>query len=247
MLETHAALRQTKQGLAKQESQNKEYSQSKKPILPGTYHEDEAEEEMKMISPTKYKDKHTKIDETFEGTEMEEKENSEEESDKMNKKMVHHRTERKKAIEDKKELKPKLAIESVIKKILEQEVNLNLEEILSVSPTFIDRLQGISLEEKEAMKSVNAFDIKEDVISRNIEELEKPRLHYACPLGFMQVFVGKEEYTVMALVDTGSDLNIITEDAAIKASLQNRKLNMNFVRFDYGTIRKITNILLIVI
>ncbi|MBW0547378.1 hypothetical protein O181_087093 [Austropuccinia psidii MF-1] len=34
MLETHAALRQTKQRLAKQESQNKEDSQSKKPILP---------------------------------------------------------------------------------------------------------------------------------------------------------------------------------------------------------------------
>ncbi|MBW0509909.1 hypothetical protein O181_049624 [Austropuccinia psidii MF-1] len=43
----------------------------------------------------------------------------------------------------------------------------------------------------------------------------------------MQVFVGKEEYPVMALVDTGSELNIITEDAAIKASLPSRKLNMN--------------------
>ncbi|MBW0540471.1 hypothetical protein O181_080186 [Austropuccinia psidii MF-1] len=43
----------------------------------------------------------------------------------------------------------------------------------------------------------------------------------------MQVFVGKEEYPVMALVDTGSELNIITEDEAIKASLQKRKLKMN--------------------
>ncbi|MBW0525220.1 hypothetical protein O181_064935 [Austropuccinia psidii MF-1] len=42
----------------------------------------------------------------------------------------------------------------------------------------------------------------------------------------MQAFVGKEEYPVMALVDTGSELNIVTEDAAIKASLPNRKLNM---------------------
>ncbi|MBW0557979.1 hypothetical protein O181_097694 [Austropuccinia psidii MF-1] len=31
----------------------------------------------------------------------------------------------------------------------------------------------------------------------------------------------------MALVDTGSELNIITEDAAIKASLPNRNLNTN--------------------
>ncbi|MBW0464824.1 hypothetical protein O181_004539 [Austropuccinia psidii MF-1] len=42
MLEVHATLRQTKQILAKQESQNKEDSQSKKPILSGIYHEDEA-------------------------------------------------------------------------------------------------------------------------------------------------------------------------------------------------------------
>ena len=68
MLETHATLRQTKQRLAKQESQNREDSQSKKPILPGTYHEDEAEEEIKMIVPTKYKDNHTKRDETLEET-----------------------------------------------------------------------------------------------------------------------------------------------------------------------------------
>ncbi|MBW0537955.1 hypothetical protein O181_077670 [Austropuccinia psidii MF-1] len=43
----------------------------------------------------------------------------------------------------------------------------------------------------------------------------------------MQVFVGKEEYPVMALVYTGSELNIITEDSAITISLSNRKLNMN--------------------
>ncbi|MBW0501852.1 hypothetical protein O181_041567 [Austropuccinia psidii MF-1] len=92
MLETHATLIQKKQRLAKQEIQNKEDSQSKKPTLPGTYHEDEAEEEMKIIVPTKYKYKHTKRDETFEGTESKEKENVEEESDKINKKIVHHKT-----------------------------------------------------------------------------------------------------------------------------------------------------------
>ncbi|MBW0586683.1 hypothetical protein O181_126398 [Austropuccinia psidii MF-1] len=172
MLETHATLRQTKQRLAKKESQNREDSQSKKPILPGTYHEDEAEEEMKIIVPTKYKDKHTKRDETFEGTESKEKENFEEEGDKLNKRMVHHKTEKKEFIKDKKELKPKLAIENVIKKILEQKINLTLEEILSVSPTFIHRLQGISLEEKEAMKSVNTLDIKEDVISIKFKTLK---------------------------------------------------------------------------
>ncbi|MBW0531040.1 hypothetical protein O181_070755 [Austropuccinia psidii MF-1] len=85
MLETHATLIQTKQRLAKQESQKKEDPQSKKPILPGTYHEDEAEEEMKIIVPTKFKEKHTSRNETFEKTESKEKENVEEKSDKLKK------------------------------------------------------------------------------------------------------------------------------------------------------------------
>ncbi|MBW0497768.1 hypothetical protein O181_037483 [Austropuccinia psidii MF-1] len=103
MLETHANLRQKKQILAKKESQNKEDSKSKKPILPGTYNEDEAEEEMKIIVPTKYKDKHTTRNKTFEGTEIKEKENVEEESEKLKKKMVHHKSEKKEVIKDNKE------------------------------------------------------------------------------------------------------------------------------------------------
>ncbi|MBW0583566.1 hypothetical protein O181_123281 [Austropuccinia psidii MF-1] len=102
MLETNAALRQTKQRLAEQESQNKEVSKSKKPILPGTYHEDEAEEKLKIIVPTKYRDKHTTRNETFEGTEIKAKENFEEEGEKLNKKMVHHKNEKKEVINDKK-------------------------------------------------------------------------------------------------------------------------------------------------
>ncbi|MBW0514787.1 hypothetical protein O181_054502 [Austropuccinia psidii MF-1] len=227
MLKTHAILRQTKKRLNKQESQSKEDSWSKKPILPGTYYQDEAEEEMNIIVPTKYKDKHTTRNKTFEGTESKEKDNVEEESDKLKKKMVHQKSEKKEVIKDKKELKPKLEIENVIKEILEQKINLTLEEILSDSPAFIHRLQGLSLEVKEAMKPVKTLDIKGDVISIKIKDFEKTRLHYACPLGFMQVFVGKKEYPVMDLVDTGAELKIITEDAEIKALLLNRKLEMN--------------------
>ncbi|MBW0563709.1 hypothetical protein O181_103424 [Austropuccinia psidii MF-1] len=107
MLETQATLRQTKQRLAKKESQNREDSESKKPILPGTYHEDEAEEERNIIVQTKYKDKHTTSNETFEGTEIKEKENVEEEGERLNNKMVHHKIEKKEVIKDKEQLKPK--------------------------------------------------------------------------------------------------------------------------------------------
>ncbi|MBW0495218.1 hypothetical protein O181_034933 [Austropuccinia psidii MF-1] len=43
----------------------------------------------------------------------------------------------------------------------------------------------------------------------------------------MEIFIGKEEYLIRALVDTGSELNIIPEYIEIKSSLTTRKLNMN--------------------
>ncbi|MBW0566478.1 hypothetical protein O181_106193 [Austropuccinia psidii MF-1] len=60
-----------------------------------------------------------------------------------------------------------------------------------------------------------------------LEEYEAPKLHYSCPLGFVQVHVGEEGYGMMDLVDTGSELNIIPEDIAVKAGITKRFLNMN--------------------
>ncbi|MBW0583485.1 hypothetical protein O181_123200 [Austropuccinia psidii MF-1] len=122
---------------------------------------------------------------------------------------------------------PKLIIEHVMKKILEQKINLTLEEILSMSPTFIDKLQNLTTQEKEVIKSVNTSNIQERLLSVKLQDYDTPRLHYACPLGFMEVFIGREEYPTMALVDTGSEINIIPEEIAIQASLTSRKLNIN--------------------
>ncbi|MBW0561178.1 hypothetical protein O181_100893 [Austropuccinia psidii MF-1] len=44
----------------------------------------------------------------------------------------------------------------------------------------------------------------------------------------MEGFIGREEYPTMALVDTGSEMNIIPEEIAIKASLTSRNLNISF-------------------
>ncbi|MBW0502238.1 hypothetical protein O181_041953 [Austropuccinia psidii MF-1] len=43
----------------------------------------------------------------------------------------------------------------------------------------------------------------------------------------MEVFIGREEYPTMELVDTGSETNIIQEETEIKALLTSRKLIMN--------------------
>ncbi|MBW0474286.1 hypothetical protein O181_014001 [Austropuccinia psidii MF-1] len=68
MLETYAVLRQRKQRFSKKESQNKEDPQSNQPLIPGTYHENQALEKMKKIVPTKYKDKYAKRNGNFEAT-----------------------------------------------------------------------------------------------------------------------------------------------------------------------------------
>ncbi|MBW0528491.1 hypothetical protein O181_068206 [Austropuccinia psidii MF-1] len=46
----------------------------------------------------------------------------------------------------------------------------------------------------------------------------------------MKILIGKEEYPIRELVDTGEELNIIPEEIAIKFSLKTRKLNMNLRR-----------------
>ncbi|MBW0554466.1 hypothetical protein O181_094181 [Austropuccinia psidii MF-1] len=122
---------------------------------------------------------------------------------------------------------PKPIIELVMKKILEQKINPILEEILSMSPTSIDKLKNLTNQEKDVIKSVNVSNIQEILLSLKLRDYDTPILNYALPLGFMEVFIGRQEYSTMALVYTGSEINIIPEETAIKASLTSRKLNMN--------------------
>ncbi|MBW0592387.1 hypothetical protein O181_132102 [Austropuccinia psidii MF-1] len=228
-IQINVGLRQTRQRAARQESQSQTQQEDKtethKPFkkkIPGSYHEeDEAEEEIRVLIPTKYK-------KTQEGKEVD-NDDIEIISKEKNKEVLRQESQK---MELKNKVKstannPKLIIEHVMKKILEQKINLTLEEILSRSPTFIDKLQNLTTQEKEVIKSVNTSNIQERLLSIKLRDYDTPRLHYACPLGFMEVFIGREEYPTMALVDTGSEINIIPEEIAIKASLTSRKLNMN--------------------
>ncbi|MBW0461402.1 hypothetical protein O181_001117 [Austropuccinia psidii MF-1] len=71
------------------------------------------------------------------------------------------------------------------------------------------------------------MDLQERLLTFGFKEVPKPKIHYACPLGFIESFIGKEEYPIKALVDTEAELKIIPEEIAIKASLTTRNLNMN--------------------
>ncbi|MBW0463536.1 hypothetical protein O181_003251 [Austropuccinia psidii MF-1] len=110
---------------------------------------------------------------------------------------------------------------------MQQKINLTIEEILRMSPNPVHKLQELSEKDKQKIKSLNSMDLKQRLLSFGFKETPKPKINYACPLGFMEIFIGKEEYPIRELVDTGEELNIIPEEIAIQSSLKTRKLNMN--------------------
>ncbi|MBW0549156.1 hypothetical protein O181_088871 [Austropuccinia psidii MF-1] len=213
--ESHIGLRQTKQRMERQ-SQNQETK--KKAEIPGTYIEEEKEEE-RVIIPTKFQNSNIpKPDQPEEEIENIANKNEDEGITKE---------ERKFRKPQKKQVETKLKIDKIIKKIMQQKIKLTVEEILRMSPNFVHKLQELSEKDKEKIKSLNSMDIQERLLKFGFKEIPKPKIHYACPLGFMEIFIGKEEYPIKALVDTGAELNIIPEEIAIKASLTTRNLNMN--------------------
>ncbi|MBW0481137.1 hypothetical protein O181_020852 [Austropuccinia psidii MF-1] len=71
------------------------------------------------------------------------------------------------------------------------------------------------------------MDLQKRLLKSLFKGIPKPKIHYACPLEFMEIFIGKEEYPIRALVDTGPELNLLPEEIAIKSSLTTQNLNMN--------------------
>ncbi|MBW0566376.1 hypothetical protein O181_106091 [Austropuccinia psidii MF-1] len=96
-----------------------------------------------------------------------------------------------------------------------------------MSPKAFNQLKNLSEEENNIINSIDTKEIQTKLINHHLGNYEQPKFHYACPLGFMKVYLGEEGHEIMALVYTGSELNIIPEDSAIKAGLTTRFLNMN--------------------
>ncbi|MBW0571627.1 hypothetical protein O181_111342 [Austropuccinia psidii MF-1] len=96
-----------------------------------------------------------------------------------------------------------------------------------MSPKVINQLKYLTTEERNSINSLDTKEIQTKVIKHHLGDYKQTKLHYACQLGFMQVYLGEEGHEMMALVDTGSQLNIIPELSAIKAGLTTRCLNMN--------------------
>ncbi|MBW0518880.1 hypothetical protein O181_058595 [Austropuccinia psidii MF-1] len=174
--------------------------------------------EERVIIPTKFQNSNIpKPDQPEEEIENISNKNEDEEIFKEEKKFIEPQ---------KKKVENKLEIDKIIEKIIQKKINLTIEEILRMSPNFVHKLQELSEKDEEKIKSLNSIDIQERLLTFESKEIPKPKIHYSCPLGFMEIFIGKEEYPIKALVDTVAECNIINEEIALKYSLKTRNLNM---------------------
>ncbi|MBW0541707.1 hypothetical protein O181_081422 [Austropuccinia psidii MF-1] len=124
----------------------------KRPNIPGTYIEDEHKKEVKTIIPTKYK-KPQLVKNEKEILPQEPKIYQTENTQEPIKKFK----ERKIVKEEKGDIQEIMA--QIIKKVLDQKINLNLKQILVMSPKFFNQLKNFSEEEKNSINSIYTKEI----------------------------------------------------------------------------------------
>ncbi|PLW33019.1 hypothetical protein PCASD_14896 [Puccinia coronata f. sp. avenae] len=112
--------------------------------------------------------------------------------------------------------------ESLAKKFYKQTYTLTLEEILKISPQFLQMLQK-SLPDTEVMdKSISIGQIKQD--NTNIIPNEEGKLTYACPVGMIDMTIRNRK--IKTLVDTGAEMNIIPVELANQLGLVTTEIFM---------------------
>ncbi|MBW0555718.1 hypothetical protein O181_095433 [Austropuccinia psidii MF-1] len=109
---------------------------------------------------------------------------------------------------------------------MDQKINLTLEEIVTISPNFMQELKFLSNKERKYLMSLKSINSQEQTTTQEI--IIKDKMHYSCPLGMIEVSVGQEGHIVKSLVDTGAELSIIPEVDSIKARLPMRVLKMRY-------------------
>ncbi|MBW0495506.1 hypothetical protein O181_035221 [Austropuccinia psidii MF-1] len=129
-----------------------------KAAIPGTYIEEEKEEE-RVIIPTKFQNSNIpKPDQPEEEIENIANKNEDEEIPKEEKKLRKPQ---------KKQVETKLEIDKIIKKIMQQKINLTIEEILRMSPNFVHKLQELSEKDKERNPTIRPIQSYCGIFSYN--------------------------------------------------------------------------------
>ncbi|MBW0486860.1 hypothetical protein O181_026575 [Austropuccinia psidii MF-1] len=137
----------------------------KRPSIPAAYIEDKKKEEEKKIIPTKYK-KPQQVQNKKEIPPQEPKgdhtENTQEPIKKINERNIFKEEE----------LDIKEIMAQIIKKVLDQKINLTLEQILVMSPKFFNKLNNLSEEEKKSIKSIDTKEIQTKLINHHVGNYE---------------------------------------------------------------------------
>ncbi|MBW0493861.1 hypothetical protein O181_033576 [Austropuccinia psidii MF-1] len=145
-IQVNVGLRQKQQRSSRQETQSQaqkghknETQKSLEKKIPGAYHEeDEAEEEIRVFILKKYKKPQEGKERDNDNIEIISKKGNNEIS-KQDLQKIELKNKVKSTVNNQKPI-----IEHVMKRILHQKRNLTLKEILSMLPTFIDKLKNIT-------------------------------------------------------------------------------------------------------
>ncbi|MBW0542854.1 hypothetical protein O181_082569 [Austropuccinia psidii MF-1] len=186
--------------------------------MPGGFIQDEEVDAEKFIIPTKYKSKNPPETVNQKGPILSHEKAPEKD------KPEEFKAEKPVKKSQREEEKDESIIEKVMKRVLDQKINLIMEEIFTISPKFMQELKFLSEKEKNYLISLKSLNIQDQI---PIQELNiEDKMHYSCPLGVMEVKIGEKDHKFNALVDTEAELSIITEEESIKAGILMRSFDM---------------------
>ncbi|MBW0552711.1 hypothetical protein O181_092426 [Austropuccinia psidii MF-1] len=136
----------------------------KKTSIPGGFIDDEDHEEEKVIIPTRYKSpRPLEVNKESEVAIPKSKTPQKQPMDEI-KTIIKAPKEDRAVIKPKKEDKEAVSIvEKVINKVLDQNINLTLEEIFTISPRFMNELKFLSDREKKYLMSLKSINNEERV------------------------------------------------------------------------------------
>ncbi|OAV89103.1 hypothetical protein PTTG_28811 [Puccinia triticina 1-1 BBBD Race 1] len=125
------------------------------------------------------------------------------------------------------------AIEGVLKKISGLKVpDLTVSELLAVAPSVAEGMKRW-VSRKRVEVGAEELKVSSGTLAEGVDFKAsgfEPRL-YSCPLGYLPCLVGDEESTASPLVDSGSQLNLISDAMANKFNISPR---VNFSSAVYG-------------
>ncbi|OAV86695.1 hypothetical protein PTTG_29771, partial [Puccinia triticina 1-1 BBBD Race 1] len=124
------------------------------------------------------------------------------------------------------------ALEGLVKKIFDLPVSTTVAEICSVSPAVLDGLKKW-VSRRRVEVGPEELKVHSGTLAEGQEfsEAEQDPSLYSCPLGYLTCLVGTGEHTASPLIDSGSQLNIISDSMANRFNLTPR---VNFSSAVYG-------------